>query len=109
MFSQQLYVWVGKDANEEEKSGSLKIGKTNTAIIERRRNYIRDFVHICILVFLSAQDYINSDPSGRRGIPISTIKQGEEPLSFTGWFHAWDPKMWEKDLLACLQARIKGR
>ncbi|XP_042272670.1 scinderin like a [Thunnus maccoyii] len=76
----QIFVWVGKDANEEEKNGSLKI----------------------------AQEYINSDPSGRRGIPISTIKQGEEPLSFTGWFHAWDTKMWEKDLLACLQARIKA-
>uniref|UniRef100_A0A8D0A7J5 Scinderin like a n=1 Tax=Sander lucioperca TaxID=283035 RepID=A0A8D0A7J5_SANLU len=61
----QIFVWVGKEANETEKTGSLKI----------------------------AQDYLNSDPSGRRGIPISTIKQGDEPLSFTGWFHAWDPKI----------------
>uniref|UniRef100_A0A8C4GI38 Scinderin like a n=1 Tax=Dicentrarchus labrax TaxID=13489 RepID=A0A8C4GI38_DICLA len=73
----QIFVWVGKDANETEKTGSLTI----------------------------AQEYVNSDPSGRRGIPISTIKQGEEPLSFSGWFHAWDPKMWDKDLLQCLQAR----
>ncbi|KAM7410585.1 hypothetical protein PAMA_001831 [Pampus argenteus] len=76
----QIFVWVGKDANEVEKSGSLKI----------------------------AQEYIDSDPSGRHGIPISTIKQGEEPLSFTGWFHAWDSSMWEKDLLACMQDRIKA-
>lgn len=73
-----------------------------------RRNYTRGFVHQCILAFpFSAEDYVNSDPSGRRGIPISNIKQGEEPLSFTGWFHAWDPKMWDKDLLQCLQARLK--
>ncbi|XP_069007055.1 scinderin like a [Embiotoca jacksoni] len=63
----QIFVWKGNDANEAEKTGSSKI----------------------------AQDYINSDPSGRRGIPITTIKQGEEPPSFTGWFHAWDPKMWD--------------
>ncbi|XP_070764333.1 scinderin like a [Enoplosus armatus] len=75
----QIFVWVGKDANEVEKTGSQKI----------------------------AEDYVNSDPSGRRGIPISTIKQGEEPPSFTGWFHAWDPTMWDKDLLQCMQARIK--
>uniref|UniRef100_A0A8C4DT54 Scinderin like a n=1 Tax=Dicentrarchus labrax TaxID=13489 RepID=A0A8C4DT54_DICLA len=77
----QIFVWVGKDANETEKTGSLTI----------------------------AQEYVNSDPSGRRGIPISTIKQGEEPLSFSGWFHAWDPKMWDKDLLQCLQARVKNQ
>ncbi|XP_038572707.1 scinderin like a [Micropterus salmoides] len=75
----QIFVWVGKDANEVEKTGSVKI----------------------------AQDYVNSDPSGRFGIPISTIKQGEEPLSFTGWFHAWDPKMWNKDLMQWMQTRIK--
>uniref|UniRef100_A0A665WM95 Macrophage-capping protein n=1 Tax=Echeneis naucrates TaxID=173247 RepID=A0A665WM95_ECHNA len=67
----QIFIWVGNEANETEKTGSSKI----------------------------AQDYLNSDPSGRRGVPISTIKQGEEPLSFTGWFHAWDPKMWDKDAL----------
>ncbi|XP_054458260.1 scinderin like a [Anoplopoma fimbria] len=73
-----IFVWVGNDANETEKTGSLKI----------------------------AEQYVNSDPSGRRGVPICTIKQGNEPLTFTGWFHAWDPKMWEKDLLLCLQERI---
>ncbi|XP_039985475.1 scinderin like a [Xiphias gladius] len=75
----QIFVWVGKDANEAEKTGSPKI----------------------------AQEYMNSDPSGRRGIPITIIKQGEELFTFTGWFHAWDPKMWDKDLLKCIQERIK--
>lgn len=63
----QIYVWIGKDANEEEKSGVDKI----------------------------AQDYINTDPSGRRGTPILTFKQGEEPVCFMGWFHDWDSNMWD--------------
>ncbi|XP_008295305.1 scinderin like a [Stegastes partitus] len=75
----QLFVWIGKDANETEKTGSFDIAK----------------------------EYVNSDPSGRRGIPITTIKQGEEPFTFTGWFQAWDPKMWEKDLLQCMQQQMK--
>ncbi|KAJ0065402.1 hypothetical protein NL108_009523 [Boleophthalmus pectinirostris] len=65
----QLYVWIGKDASDEEKEGVGKI----------------------------AQDYINSDPAGRRGTPIVTFKQGEEPPCFTGWFHGWDDDMWQKD------------
>ncbi|XP_041790753.1 scinderin like a [Chelmon rostratus] len=77
----QIFVWVGKDANETEKSGSSKI----------------------------ADDYVSTDPSGRSGIPISTIKQGEEPLSFTGWFFPWDPKLWDQNLLQSLQARIKNQ
>ncbi|MED6281345.1 hypothetical protein CHARACLAT_020368, partial [Characodon lateralis] len=63
----QVFVWIGNEANETEKTGAPKI----------------------------AQDYVNSDPSGRRDIAITTIKQGQEPPSFTGWFHAWDPKMWD--------------
>ncbi|KAK5869326.1 hypothetical protein PBY51_024053 [Eleginops maclovinus] len=75
----QIFVWVGKEANETEKNGSLKI----------------------------AEDYVKADPSGRSGVAINTIKQGDEPLFFTGWFHAWDPKMWEKDPLECIKARLK--
>lgn len=31
-FFHQIFLWVGKDANETERTGSLKIGKTNGAI-----------------------------------------------------------------------------
>uniref|UniRef100_A0A8C8ILZ1 Scinderin like a n=1 Tax=Oncorhynchus tshawytscha TaxID=74940 RepID=A0A8C8ILZ1_ONCTS len=55
---------------------------------------------------LSAKDYLDSDPSGRRGIAITTIKQGMEPATFTGWFQAWDPKMWETDPLERIRARF---
>ncbi|XP_049444451.1 scinderin like a [Epinephelus fuscoguttatus] len=64
----EVFIWVGKDANETEKAGVTKI----------------------------AQDYLESDPSGRCHVPIATIKQGEEPVTFTGWFHAWDPDMWSR-------------
>lgn len=76
-------------------------------VIAHEEQVEKDLVHNCILPFLSAQDYVNSDPSGRRGIPISTIKQGEEPLTFTGWFQAWDPSLWEKDPLQAIHDRIK--
>lgn len=45
---------------------------------------------------LPAEDYLDSDPSGRGRVAINLIKQGEEPLTFTGWFHAWDSNFWEK-------------
>uniref|UniRef100_A0A3Q2E2W6 Scinderin like a n=2 Tax=Cyprinodon variegatus TaxID=28743 RepID=A0A3Q2E2W6_CYPVA len=76
----QIFVWIGKDANETEKTGAPKI----------------------------AQEYVNSDPSGRKGIPVTTIKQGEEPPSFTGWFHAWDPKMWNLSPLELMKVISKG-
>ncbi|XP_075877089.1 scinderin like b [Nelusetta ayraudi] len=74
----QVFLWVGNDANEVEKKGAPKIAK----------------------------EYIDSDPTGRRGIPITTIKQGAEPPTFTGWFQAWDPKMWDVDPLARICARF---
>ncbi|XP_037554064.1 adseverin [Nematolebias whitei] len=64
----QIFVWIGNEANDAEKAGAPKI----------------------------AQVYVDCDPAGRRGVPIATIKQGQEPPSFTGWFHAWDSHMWDK-------------
>ncbi|CAB1324068.1 unnamed protein product [Coregonus sp. 'balchen'] len=40
------------------------------------------------------------------GIAITMIKQGMEPPTFTGWFQAWDPKMWETDPLERIRARF---
>ncbi|XP_063780496.1 scinderin-like [Pseudophryne corroboree] len=65
---EQIFLWIGKDANEVEKKESLK----------------------------SAKQYIETDPSGRdKRIPIVTVKQGHEPLTFTGWFLGWDASRWE--------------
>ncbi|KAL3988278.1 gap junction gamma-1 protein [Sarotherodon galilaeus] len=74
----QVFIWIGKDANDVEKEGAPKIAK----------------------------EYVDSDPSGRKGIPITTIKQGAEPPTFTGWFQAWDPKMWDTDPLDRIRARF---
>uniref|UniRef100_A0A8C7QA39 Scinderin like a n=1 Tax=Oncorhynchus mykiss TaxID=8022 RepID=A0A8C7QA39_ONCMY len=74
----QIFLWIGNEANEVERTGSAKIAK----------------------------DYVDSDPSGRRGIAITTIKQGMEPPTFTGWFQAWDPKLWETDPLERIRARF---
>ncbi|KAM4604871.1 scinderin like b [Polymixia lowei] len=74
----QIFLWVGNEANAEERTGAPKIAK----------------------------EYVDSDPSGRRGLPISTIKQGAEPPTFTGWFQAWDAKMWETDPLERIRARF---
>ncbi|XP_058274475.1 scinderin like b [Hemibagrus wyckioides] len=63
----QIFLWVGKEANEVEKTGAPKIAK----------------------------DYVATDPAGRCGIPITIIKQGNEPPTFTGWFLCWDPTMWD--------------
>uniref|UniRef100_A0AAR2IWU9 Gelsolin-like domain-containing protein n=1 Tax=Pygocentrus nattereri TaxID=42514 RepID=A0AAR2IWU9_PYGNA len=74
----QIFLWIGKDANEVEKTGAPKLAK----------------------------EYVDSDPSGRRDIPITTIKQGAEPPTFTGWFQAWDAQMWDTDPLERMRAKF---
>uniref|UniRef100_A0A8C5N0B0 Macrophage-capping protein n=1 Tax=Leptobrachium leishanense TaxID=445787 RepID=A0A8C5N0B0_9ANUR len=62
---EQVFLWIGKDSNDREKRESQT----------------------------AAQKYLKTDPSGRdKGIPITTVKQGYEPPTFTGWFLAWDYK-----------------
>ncbi|KAG7469644.1 hypothetical protein MATL_G00131020 [Megalops atlanticus] len=59
----QVFIWIGKDANETEKTESLKSAKT----------------------------YIETDPAGRdKRTPVVIVKQGHEPPTFTGWFLGWD-------------------
>ncbi|KAL2090020.1 hypothetical protein ACEWY4_014708 [Coilia grayii] len=72
----QIFLWIGNEANEVERTGSGKIAK----------------------------EYVDSDPAGRQGTPIITIKQGIEPPTFTGWFQAWDAKMWDTDPLDRVRA-----
>uniref|UniRef100_A0A7N5JVY9 Scinderin n=1 Tax=Ailuropoda melanoleuca TaxID=9646 RepID=A0A7N5JVY9_AILME len=64
---EQIFIWVGKDANEVERTESLK----------------------------SAKMYLETDPSGRdKRTPIVIVKQGHEPPTFTGWFLGWDSGRW---------------
>uniref|UniRef100_A0A8C1K3N6 Scinderin n=1 Tax=Cyprinus carpio TaxID=7962 RepID=A0A8C1K3N6_CYPCA len=69
----QVFVWIGKDANEVERTESVKSAKT----------------------------YIETDPSGRdKGTSVVVVKQGHEPPTFTGWFLGWDASRWDSDLMA---------
>ncbi|CAI9543799.1 unnamed protein product [Staurois parvus] len=68
----QVFVWIGNDAQEEEKKEAVA----------------------------SASKYIETDPANRdKRTPIAVIKQGFEPPTFTGWFLGWDNDYWEVDPL----------
>ncbi|XP_030585078.1 advillin isoform X2 [Archocentrus centrarchus] len=63
----QLFIWIGKEANEEERKESVT----------------------------TCQEYLRTHPGHRDpDTPIVLIKQGYEPPTFTGWFTAWDPTKW---------------
>uniref|UniRef100_A0A8C6Y5V6 Villin-1 n=1 Tax=Naja naja TaxID=35670 RepID=A0A8C6Y5V6_NAJNA len=63
----QVYFWIGKDANEAEKEAAA----------------------------VTAQEYLRTHPGSRDpDTPIVIVKQGNEPPTFTGWFVAWDPLKW---------------
>jgi len=59
----EIYVWIGNEAKDDEKEKGLDIAKK----------------------------YLESDPTHRDGSNtlIFTIKEGEEPSSFTCIFPAW--------------------
>ena len=63
-----MFLWVGKGANAKEKEASIT----------------------------TAEEYLRSHPGGRDvDTPIVLVKQGFEPPTFTGWFHAWDTQKWQ--------------
>ncbi|XP_006016947.1 gelsolin isoform X1 [Alligator sinensis] len=68
----QVFVWIGNEAQEEEKTEALA----------------------------SAKRYIETDPVVRdKRTPITIIKQGSEPPTFSGWFLGWDDDYWTVDPL----------
>uniref|UniRef100_A0A4W3I1K7 Macrophage-capping protein n=1 Tax=Callorhinchus milii TaxID=7868 RepID=A0A4W3I1K7_CALMI len=76
----QVFIWIGNEANEVERKESIK----------------------------KAKQYIETDPSGRDGgTPIIIIKQGYEPPTFTGWFLGWDPSKWTGDPTKIAMASLK--
>lgn len=66
----EVFVWIGEGANEVEKAEAVTV----------------------------AMDYVRSDPSGRtlEDTMMIQVKQGYEPLNFTGHFQAWDRDVWSK-------------
>ncbi|XP_061116195.1 gelsolin-like isoform X2 [Conger conger] len=76
----ELFVWTGKEANDEEK-GAVKA---------------------------SADQYIKSDPCGRdANTPVTMTKQGSEPPTFTGWFLGWEDDYWSTDPLQRALAELE--
>ncbi|XP_073437576.1 villin-like protein isoform X1 [Dendrobates tinctorius] len=68
---EELFLWIGKSANEYEKNESIN----------------------------STKEYLKSHPAGRDlSTPLVIVKQGHEPPTFTGWFSAWDSHKWSSDL-----------
>ncbi|XP_059390520.1 advillin-like isoform X2 [Carassius carassius] len=64
---EEIFLWIGNSANQYETQES----------------------------YSSAVEYLKTHPAGRDpGTPISTVKQGHEPPTFTGWFNAWDAHKW---------------
>ncbi|KAF7654435.1 hypothetical protein LDENG_00069430 [Lucifuga dentata] len=76
---EQVFVWIGNEAQEEEKTEALA----------------------------SAVRYIETDPASRDPrTPIVKIKQGFEPPTFTGWFLGWDHDYWTSDPLERAMAEL---
>uniref|UniRef100_A0A671RGX1 Advillin-like n=1 Tax=Sinocyclocheilus anshuiensis TaxID=1608454 RepID=A0A671RGX1_9TELE len=64
---EEIFLWIGNSANQYETQES----------------------------YSSAVEYLKTHPAGRDpGTPVSTVKQGYEPPTFTGWFNAWDAHKW---------------
>uniref|UniRef100_A0A8C2F229 Villin-like n=1 Tax=Cyprinus carpio TaxID=7962 RepID=A0A8C2F229_CYPCA len=64
---EEIFLWIGNSANQYETQESYN----------------------------SAVEYLKTHPAGRDpGTPITTVKQGHEPPTFTGWFNAWDAHKW---------------
>ncbi|XP_074140649.1 villin-like protein isoform X2 [Sminthopsis crassicaudata] len=64
---EEVFLWIGKDSSAYEKKDSVAV----------------------------AREYLKSHPAGRDpATPVIVVKQGHEPLTFTGWFSAWDPYKW---------------
>uniref|UniRef100_A0A4W4E752 Gelsolin n=1 Tax=Electrophorus electricus TaxID=8005 RepID=A0A4W4E752_ELEEL len=76
----QVFVWIGNEAQEEEKSEAMA----------------------------SAARYIETDPAKRDPrTPIVKVKQGSEPPTFTGWFLGWDHDYWSSDPLERAMAELE--
>lgn len=67
---EELFLWLGHSANDYERKQAD----------------------------ILAKEYLQTHPAGRDpDTPVIKVKQGCEPLTFTGWFNAWDSHKWNTD------------
>jgi hypothetical protein len=60
-------------------------------------SYALLITHLMLVIFrFSLQEYVLNHPAGRGDDDVTyiTIKQGFEPLMFTGFFPMWDATLW---------------
>jgi len=55
----------------------------------------------------TAKRYIETDPASRdKRTPVTLVKQGLEPPTFSGWFLGWDDDYWSVDPLQRAMADV---
>lgn len=55
----------------------------------------------------TAKRYIETDPASRdKRTPVTLVKQGFEPPTFSGWFLGWDDDYWSVDPLQRAMADV---
>lgn len=64
--SEAVILWIGANSRKDEQKAAIDL----------------------------AMEYLRTDLSGRQDTTIIQIKQGYEPPNFTGFFGAWNPKLW---------------
>ncbi|KYQ88824.1 protovillin [Tieghemostelium lacteum] len=78
----EIFVWIGKDSNDVEKSMSME----------------------------TALEYVQAAPQSRKDDPIYRIESSEEPIQFTSCFHAWDvQKVGQDSYKTKLEKLLKGQ
>nr|XP_027221280.1 gelsolin, cytoplasmic-like [Penaeus vannamei] len=70
----EVYVWIGRGSDDQEKEKAFEMAET----------------------------YIKTDPTERTlaSTVLLRVNQGEEPAAFTSIFPAWNPDMWEKEMVS---------
>lgn len=86
----QVFVWIGRGANEVEKKEGLQTAQVSLNLLKLYRRHTKPF---------DIQQYVEGDPSGRDidSTALIQIKQGFEPVNFTCYFHAWNANLWKQD------------
>lgn len=101
-----MFVWIGEGANDVEKAEAVTVAMVKldwtmgTKELNFKYSYFISSFYMDVIFFVCTQDYVKSDPSGRtlEDTMIIQVKQGYEPLNFTGHFQAWDRDKWSVSL-----------